>query len=81
MYAEKSICVTGVVKEYNGKPEIIVSSALNGHWIQEHYIHLQALQKFENKNIFNMAGHFAQAEQNTTGIFSFSVQYYNFHLL
>lgn len=26
MYEDKNICVTGVVKEYNGKPEIIVTS-------------------------------------------------------
>lgn len=26
MYSEKSICVTGELKEYNGKPEIVVSS-------------------------------------------------------
>ena len=26
MYADKSICVNGELKEYNGKPEMIVSS-------------------------------------------------------
>ena len=26
MYSDKTICVTGELKEYNGKPEIIVSS-------------------------------------------------------
>lgn len=26
LYADKNICVTGVVKEYNSKPEIIVTS-------------------------------------------------------
>lgn len=26
MYEDKNICVTGVIKEYQGKPEIIVSS-------------------------------------------------------
>ncbi len=26
MYADKNICVTGVIKEYKGKPEIIVST-------------------------------------------------------
>jgi DNA/RNA endonuclease YhcR with UshA esterase domain len=25
MYDDKNICVTGTLKEYNGKPEIIVS--------------------------------------------------------
>lgn len=26
MYADKNICVTGIIQEYKGKPEIIVSS-------------------------------------------------------
>lgn len=26
LYADKNICVTGIIKEYQGKPEIIVSS-------------------------------------------------------
>jgi DNA/RNA endonuclease YhcR with UshA esterase domain len=25
LYADKNICVTGTLKEYNGKPEIIIS--------------------------------------------------------
>ena len=27
MYEDKNICVTGVIKEYQGKPEIIISSS------------------------------------------------------